>query len=131
MNTVVSGASSKGAAKAKRAPTMLMHRVPIAGSQPYIVVAGTDGSLWFCDHGASRIGRFNPDSLDFTSFEIPTPDSQPVGIVEGKDQCFWFTQQAGNRIGRLTSDGRMTEYPIPTPQSGSTGIVVGPDGNIW
>ena len=38
-------------------PTIREHRIPTAGSKPYIAVEGRDGCLWFCESGASKIGR--------------------------------------------------------------------------
>src|SRR5262245_316383 len=111
---VENSVSARGASNRDRAPTILTHRIPTTGSNPYIIVPGSDGALWFCDQGASKIGRYDPRTAEFTSFDIPTSNSQPVGIIEGPDKAFWFTEQAGNKIGRITPDGTITEFTVPT-----------------
>ena len=44
---------------------MREHKIPSADSKPYIAMQGPDGALWFCESGASKIGRFDPDRGTF------------------------------------------------------------------
>ena len=83
-------------------PTIREHRIPTAGSKPYIAVEGRDGCLWFCESGASKIGRFDPKTYAFKEFDLPTPNATPIGIIEGPDGAFWFAEKTGNKIGRIT-----------------------------
>ena len=47
------------------------HQIPTARSQPYICVEGPDRALWFCESGANRIGRFDPQTRTFSEFVLP------------------------------------------------------------
>ena len=108
-----------------------LHPIPSPDSRPYIIVLGPDRHLWFCESGASKIGRMNPDDGSFAEFDTPTPDARPIGITLAADGALWFCQNAGNRIGRITTTGAITEFPVPTAGAGPDGIVAGPDGNVW
>jgi streptogramin lyase len=66
-------------------PTIREHRIPTAGSKPYIAVEGRDHCLWFCESGASKIGRLDPKSYTFKEFDLPTANATPIGIVVGPE----------------------------------------------
>ena len=113
-------------------PTIREHRIPSAGSKPYISVEGSrDKCLWFCESGTAKIGRLDPKDYSFKEFALPTPNATPIGIVEGPDGAFWFAEKTGNKIGRITLDGAITEFPLPTPNAGPDAMMAGPDGNLW
>jgi len=42
--------------------------------------------LWFCESGASKIGRLNPGNGSFVEFATPTPNSKPIGIIPEADR---------------------------------------------
>ena len=86
-------------------PTIREHRIPTAGSKPYIAVEGRDGCLWFCESGTSKIGRLDPNNYAFREFALPTPNATPIGIVPGPNDDFWFAEKTGNKIGRITPKG--------------------------
>src|SRR5262249_32057369 len=65
--------------------TICEHKIPSADSKPYIAVEGPDGCLWFCESGASKIGRFDPDRGTFAEFALPTTNATPIGIAAGAD----------------------------------------------
>ena len=110
-------------------PTIREHRIPTAGSKPYIAVEGRDGCLWFCESGASKIGRLDPNAYTFKEFDLPTPNATPIGIIVGADGNLWFAEKTGNKIGRITPQGEVTEFPLPTPNAGPDAMMLGPDGN--
>jgi virginiamycin B lyase len=111
--------------------TIREHKIPSADSKPYIAIEGPDHALWFCESGASKIGRFDPDSGAFTEFALPAKTATPIGITPGADGNLWFTEKAINKIGRITVKGEITEFLIPSPYAGPDGIALGPDGNVW
>src|SRR3954462_311674 len=114
-----------------RAPVMRLHRIPAAKSELYICMGGPDGQLWFCESGASTIGRLDVDAGTFAEFPIPEAGAMPIGITEGADGNMWFCAKKANKIGRATMGGEITLFPVPTPNAGPDGILVGPDGNVW
>jgi virginiamycin B lyase len=107
------------------------HRIPSAGSGPYICVEGPDRCLWFCESGTGKIGRLDPGNGGFTEFALSDPKATPIGITVGADGNLWFAQKGANKIGRITLKGEIAEFAIPTPKAGPDGIILGPDGNVW
>src|ERR1700741_3577044 len=87
------------------AVNIVLHHIPSVDSKPYIIVVGPDDHLWFCESGASKIGRFNPNERSFVEFDTPTPNSRPIGIVPGADGNLWFCQSAVDQVARVTLAG--------------------------
>jgi uncharacterized protein (TIGR03437 family) len=103
-----------------------------ANSQPYQIVAGPDGNLWFTEQTGNRIGSITIAGA-ITEYATLTPKSTPYGIAVGMDGNLWFTEWVGGRIGRITTAGVITEYSagLSAGTIGLTGIAAGPDGNLW
>jgi streptogramin lyase len=104
--------------------------VATAASQPFGIVSGPDGNLWFTEGNRDVVGRITPQGV-ITEFHTPTALSQPGAITVGPDGNLWFTEMSGNNIARVTVAGAFTEFPIPTPYSNPRDIAVGPDGALW
>src|SRR5271168_3942011 len=113
------------------APTFRLHRIPSGNSEPYICVAGPDRRLWFCESGASKIGRLDIERGSFDEFALPETGAMPIGITAGADGAMWFCAKKANKIGRITLRGEITLYPLPTANAGPDGTLLGPDGNVW
>ena len=92
---------------------------------------GPDRCVWFCESGASKIGRFDPADGTFREWTLPTPDAMPIGLVLGGDGALWFAEKAVNQIGRITVDGEVTEFTLPTLRAGPDAMALGPDGAVW
>src|SRR4051794_12216643 len=86
---------------------------PTSDSNPFLIVSGPDGSLWFSEVSANKIGRITIDGA-FTEF---TAAGNPGGIASGSDGALWFTEISGNKIGRITTGGAITEFALPTAGS--------------
>ncbi len=93
--------------------TVTEFAIPSASSNPFGIVAGPDGALWFTEFGGNKIGRITTAGA-VTESTIPTANSAPRGIVAGPDGALWFTERDGNKIGRITTAGAVTESTIPT-----------------
>jgi streptogramin lyase len=111
-------------------PTSTIYTIPTSSAGAKEITRGPDGSLWFTENSAGKIGRLTP-SGSFTEWATPTGSRSPWGIAAGPDGNVWFTENSGNKVGRITRGGTITEFTIPTASSGPTGIVTGPDGNLW
>ncbi len=103
-------------------------------ANPDQIVTGPDGSLWFTEGGAGKIGRITTAGV-ITEY----PDGLPAGGVAasltlGADGNLWFTDPATplgtGLIGRLTTAGLATIFTtgISNP---TYGIATGSDGNVW
>ena len=86
--------------------------IPTPESEPWGIVAGLDGSLYFTEFAGNKIGRITTSGV-ITEFPIPTPLSSPQGIALGPDGAIWFTESRANKIGRL-SIGPLTCESNPT-----------------
>ena len=94
--------------------------IPAAVTRPDGIAAGPDGTVWFADGAAGKIGRITSSG---TVTEYPSPIT-PLTIVAGPDGALWFS---GDGIGRITTAGAASiESNQPT-----TSIAVGPDGALW
>jgi virginiamycin B lyase len=76
--------------------------IPTAASTPWDIVHGPDGSFFFTERTANKIGRIYGTSLAFMSeTPVPTAASEPTAIALAPDGSIWFTELAGKNIGHL------------------------------
>src|ERR1700749_258691 len=94
-------------------PVFRLYAIPSQKSEPYICIAGPDRRLWFCESGASKIGRLDVDSGAFVEFALPEPNAMPIGITPGADGNLWFSAKKANNIGRVTLNGEITLFAVP------------------
>lgn len=67
-----------------------------ADSAPWRIDAGTDGSVWFTERTANKLGHLVvTDTNDYvvTEYDIPDSDSKPEGIAVGSTKV-WFGETA-------------------------------------
>jgi hypothetical protein len=106
-----------------------------SGSDPYEIVSGPDGNLWFTEIGGNRIGRIGTKGAIKPVAEFGAGLSANAGlgfIAAGSDGNLWFPEYSVGKIGRITTSGTITEFSAGlTPGSGPNGIATGPDGNLW
>jgi virginiamycin B lyase len=97
---------------------------------PWGIVAGSDGALWFTNHGNGSIGRITTKGV--VSTYVYGGIRRPTGIAVGPDGELWFANgpDGAGSIGRITTRGRVTIYKIAGAKS-PQGIAVGPDGALW
>ena len=119
--------------ESRRLPsTILEFNVPTANSNPFSIVAGPDGNLWFTELLANKVGVINPTTHIVADFATPTASSNPNFIAAGSDGQLWFTEPTANSIGVINPTTHViTEFPVPTATAGLQGITAGPDGRLW
>ena len=131
MSDVVQESRPRG--RAVNPPEIREHRIPTPGSKPYIAMEGFDGCLWFCESGASKIGRFDPDDATLhASSTCRPPNATPIGITIGADGNYVVLRKkaahrsaASRRRARSRSSSCRRRTPAPTAS------LLGPDGNVW
>jgi streptogramin lyase len=104
-----------------------------SGSNPFGVVSGPDGNVWFGEPGGERIGRITPAGT-ITEFSTAPVSGGTERLAVGADGNVWFTAGQGpyGSLGRITPSGEVTDFTSLLPaRSGPNGITEGPDGNIW
>ena len=95
--------------------------IPTARSAPAGIVVGADGSIWFTELNANRLGRMTPGGV-FTEYAIPASASGPEAITATPDGHVWFTEYYGRKIGRISeSGGTIAEFAVPGAGAFPTG----------
>src|SRR5262249_5074141 len=103
--------------------------LPTAGAEPYHLVVGPDGSVWFTELQGNRIGRVAPGGA-ITEYALPDPGSKPHGPAVATDGNVWVAESGSDRIARITPLGVINEFPL-SHGAGPAHVVQGADGNIW
>ncbi len=104
-----------------------------SGGEPYHIVAGPDGAVWFTIRNRASIGRITTEGV-ITEFPLPSPFSSAHEIVRGPDGNLWFTEEASRsvyKICRITPGGVITEFPLPNPGSFPLSLINGNNGALW
>ena len=63
--------------------------LPSPGRLPHGIDASTDGKLWF-PTGSGHLGRFDPQTEQFTYWELPGPKHKNTGKETGSAQWSYF-----------------------------------------
>src|SRR2546428_6212642 len=79
-------------------PSIVEYAIPTPNSAPHCLVAAPDGLIWFAEIGASKLGRFDPQTEKFTEWPVATPDGPPHGFTWASDGPLCLTEQRGNKI---------------------------------
>ena len=103
-------------------------QIIVPHGQPAMMTLGADGSVWFTQPQAGKIGRITPDGY-VTEFPLPAA-GVPLGIASGVDKNLWVTVIRAQVIYRLTPGGEFAAFPMPA-NSMATFITAAPDGTLW
>src|SRR5215472_5869839 len=90
-----------------------------------------DGSVWFAERAAGRVGRITANGA-ITEYLLPTFPAVPQGIVFAPNGFVYVTEQGANAVARLNpTTGQVNDFAVPTPSSTTQSGALGPDGAIW
>jgi virginiamycin B lyase len=105
--------------------------LPSAGAAPTGITSAYDGSIWFTERGANKLGRLSPQGV-LTEYAIPTPASAPEQITASPDGYVWFTERSGRKIGRISqAGGAIAEFPLTGSGEFPTAITTDAAGRVW
>ena len=108
--------------------------IPTAQSQPYFIDVDANGTVWFAEKGASKIGRFNPVSNTFTEFLL-SKTTNPTEVICSVDRAivYFLGGPSGNaHYGWIVpSTGAVYEFRTGLPSSSATTGALDPAGNFW
>jgi virginiamycin B lyase len=113
---------------ANGSPSYVEHRLSHSNGATSIT-RGPDGSMWFLETNADRIGKISPAGK---ITEVDVDQVGDSGLAAGQDGAAWFGSGPAS-IARLSPGGGTTEYKVPI-FSGSPlleSIHASPDGGIW
>ncbi len=121
-----------GTSRSEQPPVIREHKIPSAKSEPYICMEGPDRALWFCESGASKIGRFDPADASFREFALPRRQRHADRHHHRRRRQHVVLRQEGQQDrphhhAAATSRCSTCRHP----NAGPDGTLVGPDGNVW
>jgi virginiamycin B lyase len=102
--------------------------IPRPGALPTDVAAGSDGSVWFLQFRANRIGRWRSGTFD--DFEIGGESAGLSGLAVAPDKSVWFGMLRRSSLGRLR-DGKIKAFKLPRDNARPYTLVIDPVGNVW
>ncbi len=103
--------------------------MPTAQAIPYLIAAAPDGSIWFTEYAAAKVGRLSADGA-ITELALPNGGKGPYGITVDPDGIVWVAETSPGRLVRIGPNASVSEVPL----SGShipLGVATGPDGSLW
>jgi len=103
-----------------------------AGVNPFAIVSGPDGRLWFTEAGSDLLAgpRLGVITTAGAASELGS-SVRGLRLANGPDGAVWVSSGDQNAIVRVSPDGSQTLFPVPTPGAGLAGIAAGSDGNLW
>jgi virginiamycin B lyase len=102
--------------------------LPRGGAVPTDVAAGSDGSVWFLQFRANRIGRFKDGQ--FSDVEVGQENAGLSGIAVAPNDDVWFGMMRRASLGRLRN-GRVAIFQLPREKARPFSVAVDRDGNVW
>ncbi len=96
-------------------------------------VAAHGNDVWYTDFNTDSLWRYsvdpeNPNSGQFTQFEVPTPGADPLDVAVASDGTVWFSGSGAIRSLDPQS-GAFTETPVTG--SSPRHIAIASDGKVW
>ena len=101
-----------------------------SGTEPFAVIAGANGEVWFTDTGRSSIGVLDPATGDVYLWPIPG-GVQPYDLAPDNDGNVWFTDREADAIGRLNpATDEIIMYALGT-NAHPTFLVLDEQKSVW
>ena len=93
--------------------------VPTKGAKPYATTVAPDGSVWFTEEMANKIGRVDPKTGVFREYSLTgEKNSRPRGLVIDSDGSIWYAANSAGFIGKLEPNtGKVTAFKMPDPKA--------------
>ncbi len=97
------------------------YRVPTPEAKPLDVAIGSDGSAWFTEFDADKIGRIDPAGR-VHEYAVPTPGAEPYQLIARPDGSVYFTEYNTQKLGEISAAGRISETAIAPHSAGGLGL---------
>ena len=106
--------------------------VPWDDTRPRDPYVAPDGIVWFCGQKGDYIANLNPDTGEFTRFEIPE-GSHPHNLIVDEEGMVWYAGNRNAHIGKLNPETKeVTQFPMPEPGARDPHtLVFDHAGDIW
>ena len=107
--------------------------VPTKGGHPHDPAVAPDGSLWFTEQMASKLGRLDPSTGTIKEYPLKGKNDGPHGLVADRDGNIWYTGNFAAHIGKLDPrSGEVTQYKMPDAKAEDPHTpVFDSQGTLW
>jgi virginiamycin B lyase len=102
--------------------------LPRPGAVPTDIAVGPDGSVWFLEFRANRVGRFHNGR--FSDVEASEQNAGLSGLAVAQNGDVWFGMLRRASLGRLR-DGNVAVFALPRDNARPFSIAVDRSGNVW
>ena len=102
--------------------------LPRGGAVATDVAGGSDGSVWFLQFRANRIGRFKDGQ--FSDVEAGRENAGLSGIAVAPNGDVWFGMMRRASLGRLRN-GHIEIFALPRDNARPFSVAADRDGNVW
>jgi virginiamycin B lyase len=102
--------------------------LPRGGAVPADVAVGSDGSVWFLQFRANRVGRFK--NGQFSDVGVGQENAGLSGIAVAPNDDVWFGMMRSASLGRLRN-GHLEVFALPRDSARPFSVAVDRDGNVW
>jgi virginiamycin B lyase len=102
--------------------------IPRRGAVPTDLAVGVDGTVWFLQFRANRLGQFKEGK--FYEFEVGAENVGLSGLALAADGTPWFGMVRTSSLGRLRN-GKVTSIRLPRANARPFSVAVDPSGNVW
>ena len=102
--------------------------LPRGGAVPTDLAVGSDGSVWFLQFRANRIGRFKDGQ--FSDVEAGRENAGLSGLAVAPNGDVWFGMLRRASLGRLRG-GRVAIFALPRNTARPFSVAVDRDCNVW
>jgi virginiamycin B lyase len=72
-----------------------------AAAQPYGMAVDRQGLVWYCEAGANKLVRFDPQSEKFETFPMPSANSYVRNIARDSRGRLWLALSGANKIAMV------------------------------
>jgi virginiamycin B lyase len=106
--------------------------LPTRNALPHDPAAAPDGSLWFTEQKANKLGRLDPKTGQIREYPLATADSGPHGLVADRDGGIWFTANYKGYLGKLDpKTGKVIEFAVPLAGADPHTPAIDARGRVW
>lgn len=108
------------------------YNVPWDDSRSRDPFVAPDGNVYFAGQRGHYIGKFNPQTQEFTEYELED-GAGPHTVVVADDGTVWYTGNASQHIGKLDPEtGEITKYMMDNENARDPHtIAFDNSGNFW
>lgn len=114
-------------------PSIAFNGIGVSNAKiPYEMASAPDGTLWFAQTDATRVGSVNPNDDKVQDWPIASKQGRAAGIAVDANGRVWFTVSSSQAVVMLDPrSNQITSWHV-APADGKLGrIVAGADGRIW